>query len=411
MASVSTEDFPEEWTSDANEALRITLVDETSDYQPEFAPRFTYPIFGDAERIYGYKDIQLELQFDATHLLPFVKVSYESKLKSVDLDDPKDKLLAYLPKDTFFDETAWNQQRALESKTFIIPGELVSAFEHQDQHYTIHKTSLADTTTLTLLTRFQIFNLLFIEAGSYIDHTDDRWEIFLIYNETKFIGFCTVYPYFYFRDVPTHDLAEGYANTRNKISQFIVLPPFQGLGLGANLYKTVYENFLARDTVREVSVEDPCEAFDDLRDRCDLEMLAREGVFDSRKGFRVDKVGTQWIEAERLKWKIAQRQFERCIEMAFLHYNSPQDAQARKLLRLLIKRRVYARNKDLLVDLTDDERKDKLQDTYLRMLEDYQRIIQRVNFATYEVTEVIKDKSQKRSLGEGLFGIFKRAKN
>lgn len=72
-------------------------------------------------------------------------------------------------------------------------------------------------------------------------------------------------------------------------SQFVVLPPFQRQGHGcmspskqvnsksnqfiAALYTAIYQRVLSQDHVSELTVEDPAEAFEDLRDRNDLKML------------------------------------------------------------------------------------------------------------------------------------------
>ena len=58
---MSANDFkPETWTSSANEALRVSIVGENA---VQFSPLFTYPIYGDSEKIYGYKAVSY------THLL------------------------------------------------------------------------------------------------------------------------------------------------------------------------------------------------------------------------------------------------------------------------------------------------------------------------------------------------------
>ena len=45
------------------------------------------------------------------------------------------------------------------------------------------------------------------------------------------------------------------------------MPPFHGQGHGTKLYSFLFQNFLADKKVAQVTVEDPNESFDDLRDR------------------------------------------------------------------------------------------------------------------------------------------------
>lgn len=47
----------------------------------------------------------------------------------------------------------------------------------------------------------------------------------------------------------------------------------------AALYKAIYEYTVARDGIAELTVEDPSEAFEDLRDKCDLRMLFTQREF------------------------------------------------------------------------------------------------------------------------------------
>lgn len=58
--------------------------------------------------------------------------------------------------------------------------------------------------------RMQIFVLLFIEGGSYIDEEDDRWEFVTLYEKRKsaiegqftyhFVGYTSLYEFFYWPD-------------------------------------------------------------------------------------------------------------------------------------------------------------------------------------------------------------------
>jgi len=69
---------------EAGSALSITLVSPTaSGVKPvaTFHPKFTYPIFGDDEKIFGYKDLKISLRFRANDMRPHVHTTYSKKLK------------------------------------------------------------------------------------------------------------------------------------------------------------------------------------------------------------------------------------------------------------------------------------------------------------------------------------------
>jgi histone acetyltransferase 1 len=66
--------------------LQITLV-QPGEQAPKtistFHPQFTYPIFGDEERIFGYKGLIIRLRFAAHDLRSHVHISYDEKFKTV----------------------------------------------------------------------------------------------------------------------------------------------------------------------------------------------------------------------------------------------------------------------------------------------------------------------------------------
>ena len=55
-----------------------------------FHPEFTYPIFGDEERIFGYKGLIIRMRFAAHDLRPHVHISYDDKFTAVDDIAPVD---------------------------------------------------------------------------------------------------------------------------------------------------------------------------------------------------------------------------------------------------------------------------------------------------------------------------------
>lgn len=73
-------------TANANEALTISLVRPSASATEKLAsfnPKFTYPIFGEDERIFGYKGLKINLQYDARNLRPHLSVSSIKKFNAV----------------------------------------------------------------------------------------------------------------------------------------------------------------------------------------------------------------------------------------------------------------------------------------------------------------------------------------
>ena len=75
----------------------------------------------------------------------------------------------------------------LANPSFTPPGQLIDSYVANSNTYSVYKSSLQDPNTLELVNRLQLFVLLFIEGGSFIDVSDDRWQIYVLY--TFFAGY------------------------------------------------------------------------------------------------------------------------------------------------------------------------------------------------------------------------------
>jgi histone acetyltransferase 1 len=383
-------DLTEEWTVSSNEAVTIRLEDEDSG--AEFKPAFTYVMYDTPELIYGYKDLRIEYVADSYTMLPFASMSYSAKIQGIELPDPLEVLMEKASDDIYTNRNAWERSRLQERETFSIPGKLINETDISGETYQVYKTPLREAKSLH--SRLEIFVLFFIEGGSEIDQDDERWDLYLVYKkavkggDAQLCGFSTTYRYFWYESAAEHDRTyEAMRNSRKRISQFLILPPYQGRSLGTFLYKSIVDALMADESVKEITVELPSEAFDDLRDRCDLERLSALGVW-SEVTLPVDR---QWVERTRREYKIAPRQFDRCVEMALLH--SFHGAAPSREYRLFVKQRLYQRNYEVLKDMEMPEQRDKLATTYDRLTEDYQRIISKVRFAT-------DPKGKKRGFGD-----------
>ncbi|KAJ6780720.1 hypothetical protein PWT90_02328 [Aphanocladium album] len=437
----------EEWLADSNTALNISLVSPTpSGLQliSTFNPSFTYPIFGEDEKIFGYKDLKINLRYRANDMRPHVQVSYSSKFKPIGETEPMD-VEGMLKEDAQLPDIAFGKAADFESNSqklgddWTPPGELHATFEGSDETYEIWTGTLADPAIKQLNNRIQLLIPLFIEGGSYIgqssdsDSTEtempdaDRWTLFLLYRKQPssadpekssyvFVGYSTVYRFFYFQPPPTppaspnHDweLPQGDLDLaqlpcRTRLSQFLILPPFQGSGLGARLYKSIFEHYHKHPQTHELTIENPNEAFDELRDACDLKFLRTVPEFAAlrlnpevkvgKKGLIPQLIkGGENLEAVRAKTKIAPRQFARVLEMHVMSQlpdsvrpridpdeNIPSktaaDRHLERLWQLLVKQRLYRHNRDVLAQIEPSERVEKLGETLLGVELEYARLL------------------------------------
>ncbi|KAH6610703.1 histone acetyltransferase type b catalytic subunit [Trichoderma cornu-damae] len=440
----------------ANEALDISLVSPSKSglkTVATFHPKFTYPIFGDEETIFGYKDLKIHLRYRANDMRPHLRVAYSKKFKPVGEHIPIDveEILeegGHLPKVAFVKGSDFDNSSRQLGDNWTPPGELHDTFDGPDGQYEIWKGSLADPAVKQLNSRIQILVPLFIEGGSYIgydpesdtselDLSDaDRWTLFLLYRKQKsvddpekssytFAGYATVYRFFYFQslptppaspsenwELPTGDMDLSQLPCRTRLSQFIILPPFQGKGSGARLYNAIFRHYHDHPQTYEITVENPNEAFDDLRDSCDLTFLRTMPEFI---GLRLNTkvtvpksgplprliAGADNVDKIRLQAKIAPRQFARVLEMHLMSQlplsvrptmslqgdvPSPTaaDKHKEKLWQLFVKQRLYRHNKEALSQIDLSERIDKLAETlggveleYARLLAAHERAVER----------------------------------
>ncbi|CCK69993.1 histone acetyltransferase catalytic subunit HAT1 KNAG_0D02430 [Huiozyma naganishii CBS 8797] len=374
-----TSDFkPETWTQSSNEHLKVSLVDGDKPVI-QFSPQFTYPIFGTDETIFGFKDLLIHLAFDSVTLTPFVNVKFSAKMDdSVDERKVLDSLTRVLPANdyTVKDESQWVNKIEAERRVFQLPDEKFKVCEYtlDGEQFVVYKLKLSESDYFKRLhRRIQIFTLLFIEGASYIDENEPNWEIFWAFNKDTHncVGYATTYKYWYYGSASEFDTEKSH-RYRSKISQYIVLPPYQSKGHGSKLYQSIYTTWFQNVQIVEVTVEDPNEEFDDLRDRNDLKMLEENKFFEALneqtpvEGF----IDDSWLQRTRTQFKLEKRQFSRLVEMSLLHL------QKTELYSLQVKKRLYQKNYEALMEIpTAEEQKAALTTSLESLTEDYERIL------------------------------------
>lgn len=298
-----------------------------------------------------------------------------------------------------------------------------------------------------IVKRIQILVPFFIEGGTFIELKDpewslERWTVFFLYQKRSgvesgvspylFIGYSTVYRYFYYQSpsnptsgalkkqqgsavdfrLPVSDYSFSSLPCRSRISQFIILPPFHGGGHGSRLYNAIFDYYLQEPQTLEITLEDPNEAFDDLRDVNDL---ARLRTLPDYVALRInanaapqahgpvpkDIVDEVKLERIRKRMKIAPRQFYRVTEMQLLSSiptslrlsvlpetsisKQSEDKEKERqydLWQLWVKKRLYKHNKDSLTQLEASERKEKLDEALGAVELDYDRLLRALDHRT-----------------------------
>ena len=458
----------DEWSSNSNECFTVDIIRGDGSKAATFQPEFTYPIFGEEEAIFGYQDLSINLSFAAHNLKPHLSISYSKKFKAQGEVRPTDihELLGdFLPSAAFSNKGVSDALKDEQAATFRPPGEKVHEYSRDGRKYEIWCVSLSDPTARQLLENMQVLVPMLIEGGTMLqleqDWTTQRWKLFLLYerrpksgagatySEHSLVGYGTSYRVFTFPDrhnplqsdlelflsssqsvddfLPNPDIdtipndLAPTANpnnivspldlpSRERLSQFLILPPFQGAGHGQDLYNTMYTQLTKDENVREFTVEDPNEAFDDLRDLCDL-LYLRSNVpefaslridtdipveqLNSSSDVPINLIVPATIRDRiREQTKIMPRQFDRLVEMHTLSFIPPlnrsrsritrkekasnQNDKAYYFWRLYVKQRLYIFNRDQLAQLDRSERIEKLESALDSVLEAYGKMIEKV---------------------------------
>ncbi|KAJ1670007.1 histone acetyltransferase 1 [Coemansia sp. RSA 25] len=354
----------------------------------QFHPTFTYPIYGEHERVFGYKGLRISLSYAAGSLATYFDISYKKRidemesslpvqLRADDVDTPMRKVLS--PAAVCPTKAEFARRVARDTREFRPLGRKAHEYTRDSEEeeggggsdavYEIYESDFVSGEFREYHRRMQTLVLFYIEGAQFIDDSDDKWRVFTVFERLvisgtasyTLVGFCTMYQFFSWPD-----------RRRPRISQFLVLPPFQGQGHGSELYRHIYQTVLRNPEYADLTVEDPSEAFDDMRDRNDMRYLLQQDAFAGLEA----PVSPATLRQLQERYKISKRQMTRCVEMGLLKsLDKTRQKDRYQEYRLFVKRRIYAQNTDLLAGLEDDEKKKKVAESFAAVEDDYHRIL------------------------------------
>lgn len=154
------------------------------------------------------------------------------------------------------------------------------------RHYEVYKVGLNDKKFPPQMNRsLQALFMFYIESASFIEK-DSSWNYFLLYEVVK-----------KFKSNPTSYRLIGYSTTyetveskrlTKRISQFLILPPYQKQGFGKSLVEAIYKYYIEDQACHEVSVEKPTKAFQRLCESVKADLL-NENTKTKRASVQVTK--------------------------------------------------------------------------------------------------------------------------
>lgn len=394
----------------ANDAIEMRLVrsqtdleDDNSKSGPEtqsFNPEFTHQLFGQNENIFGYKDLKVKIYYTSGKLSRFVSLSYSEKIPPKDGMEADDVLGIIREKvpGAFTSNIDQFSKMLTEDCSFKPMGDKLTQHELKGENgvnrvYEVYRADAATPGFPKYHESMQTFLLWFIDGASYVDFDDDRWEFFVVFEKTgsitsngdgphlngsgsggskyHFVGYTSVYRYYAYPE-----------KTRPRISQVLILPPFQRQGLGSVMLNSIYDWYKRRLEVLDITVEDPSDNFVFLRDYVDcknclsLESFSRGSLL---KGW------SEIMAAEAQdKLKMSKKQTRRVYEILKLKSIDRSNDQMYRSYRLEVKNRLNApfvkmnRKQQSVMNPTDtavtsskEHRMEELKNLYAEVEEEY----------------------------------------
>ncbi|OAF70109.1 Histone acetyltransferase type B catalytic subunit [Intoshia linei] len=326
--------------TDANESVTfIPVSSDGSDLRETFHPDMTHQIFGCNESIYGYESPAINILYSVETLDFYVKFNYSHKVDET--DTKPDDVISILNKELYLNQS-YNysiedfRSNMASHQKFIPPGKLVNTYSLNDATFSVYYGSTESNDISKYHYQAQRFILFFVDAASYINVNDTSWNVFYLFETTqdvhKFIGFITTYSFY------------KYPGTRRlRVSQAMILPPYQRRGHGSRLLKSIYQWAHQNSRIQDVSVEDASDQFQRIRDFVEYDIIKCSDEFKNDtlpyyspfQGAVADKISK--------KFCILRRRIERLRRLHIVRMISTDEKKFKKFkqsIRYLIRKNI-----------------------------------------------------------------------
>eukprot|EP01083_Nonionella_stella_P022228 61495_1 len=402
----------------ANDVINMKLVRTRADFDNPgniFHPVFTHQIFMD-EKIRGYLNLQINLYFAEASLITYLEITYDEKLDNpAAVDDVVGCLTKYLRSDYMTDKEAF-LAKLDATKNFVPPGKTIHRYKRvagSTQTSTNYYGHIRDDTDYNIsyqimLSKFntpgfrayheriQFFLVFFIDASSFIDSSDLVWQILCLFErrqhkrtkavEWSFLGYCTLYSFLSFP-----------AAKKLRISQILILPPYQRSGHGGQLLQVIYDIGRSPEYC-QINVEDPSDGFQFLRDLKDMTACRESGFFQMPQGstsrslpLYLKKLTDDYKEKVQKKLKLTDLQITRCYEAFKLGAINEKNENQYKNYRLEVKKRLYNLFREDIGVYNYDlaEKKKKLAELYHEVENKYRMVLMKLNEPPKHIFEML----------------------
>lgn len=268
--------------------LEIYKSDPSSSVLLSFAPTYDDFLMDEDDEVFeviGYDFLHYHVLINLQTLDLCIQTDFKvSRKPNLALADLNKKIMADFPElniaSTFdlahfastFDKPSLKNSLEIEIQNRIPE---MCRFEMADEQFYVVlssenkiKCGLKKTVQESILS-FQFLLRFFIDTGSRIDLTDPCWRFHFVFAENCIVGFLSSYQF-----------NLNAVSFKTRISQLLILGPFQGRHLGSKLVHQVYEEGLSNSSCKQITVEDPNDSFTNMQLREWLRRLEQDAVFN-----------------------------------------------------------------------------------------------------------------------------------
>ena len=283
VTPTTTAEAPLSYVCEAQDALRFQMwrsgeacaAKEAEDAgEDAFEPEFTHQVFREDESVFGYAGLRVNVHVSRTSLKAMLRMTYTDKIKSAmnPADPVEEQLREWFDSDGLC-ELYTDEERFKAEAEMAEPcsgGVVVSESESRGVVTKITAYELATNEEARKWhAAMEAYAVFFIDAASKIDNEDPRWTLLVATRHHadgrwETAGYTTVYRFYAYPE-----------SERARLSQILVLPPYQRQGLGGKMLEAVRKIAIDRK-MRDLTVEDPTDQLQRLRDVHDVKACLQD---------------------------------------------------------------------------------------------------------------------------------------
>ncbi|KAK8706981.1 hypothetical protein V6N13_058050 [Hibiscus sabdariffa] len=355
-----------------NDCIKIYLVSKKEEVGTSdgfcINPVDLNSFFEEDEKIYGYQGLKITIWVSSISFHALADITFQGKsdggkgitdLKSSlekmfgeTLLDNKDEFLQTFSTENNFISSVVSHGEKLQTKAsngHVTHFNGISEAASSDLE--VVRLKIDNLAAGHLYSRLVPLVLLLVDGSNPIDVTDPSWELYLLTQKKidqpentqhLLLGFAALYRFYHYPD-----------GSRLRLSQILVLPPYQHKGYGSHLVE-VLSNVAISENVYDLTVEEPQEYFQHVRTSFDIKRLlafepAHEAVKSAVSRLKQGKLSKKAhiprflpppdvVEEVRKTLKINKKQFLQCWEILIYLGLDPIEKHTEDYVTIISKR-------------------------------------------------------------------------